>query len=113
MATAPVNGQQIAVDDTGGDGPVVLLGHGFLMDRSMFAPQVDALRDSHRVITWDQRGFGDTLWDGQPYTYWDLASDTLGLLDTSASRGQSWAACPRGASSRCAWSSPLRSGCAG
>ncbi|MGO9559101.1 MAG: alpha/beta fold hydrolase [Acidimicrobiales bacterium] len=81
MLTAPVNGQQIAYDDTGGDGPVVLLSHGFLMDRTMFAPQVATLRDTHRVITWDERGFGDTEWDGQPYTYWDLASDALGLLD--------------------------------
>ncbi len=81
MPTAPVNGQEIAFDDTGGDGPVVVLSHGFLMDRSMFDPQVAALSDSYRVITWDERGFGDTVWDGQPYTYWDLASDAVGLLD--------------------------------
>ena len=41
MATARVNGAQIAYDDTGGDGPPVVLAHGFLMDRSMFDPQVD------------------------------------------------------------------------
>jgi 3-oxoadipate enol-lactonase len=35
----------------------------------------------HRVITWDERGFGDTQYDGQPFSYWDLAADCLGLLD--------------------------------
>jgi pimeloyl-ACP methyl ester carboxylesterase len=59
----------------------VLLAHGFLMDRSMFDPQVAALRDRYRVITWDERGFGDTVFDNQPFTYWDLAEDCIGLLD--------------------------------
>lgn len=81
MPLADVNGARIAYDDTGGEHPPVVLGHGFLMDRTMFAPQVDALSDRHRVITWDQRGFGETDYDGQPFTYWDSATDCLGLMD--------------------------------
>lgn len=81
MDLAAVNGQKIAYEDTGGPDPAVILAHGFLMDRSMFAPQVAALRDTYRVVTWDQRGFGETSFDGSPFTYWDLARDCLGLLD--------------------------------
>ena len=81
MATATVNGAEIAYDDTGGDGPAVILAHGFLMDRSMFDPQVEALRSDYRMITWDERGFGDTQYDGEPFSYWDSANDCLGLLD--------------------------------
>jgi pimeloyl-ACP methyl ester carboxylesterase len=81
MAFADVNGQRIAYDDTGGSGPAVVLGHGFLMDRSMFAHQVSALSPDHRVITWDERAFGETVWDGEPFTYWDSAKDCLGLMD--------------------------------
>jgi 3-oxoadipate enol-lactonase len=81
MAYADVNGQRLFHADTGGDGPVVILSHGFLMDHSMFEPQVAALRDTHRVITWDERGFGRTEFDGEPFTYWDSAADCLGLLD--------------------------------
>jgi pimeloyl-ACP methyl ester carboxylesterase len=81
MPNALVNGQHIYFEDTGGDGPVVILAHGFLMDLEMFAPQVAALRDQYRVITWDERGFGKTEHDGQPFTYWDSAADCLGLLD--------------------------------
>jgi 3-oxoadipate enol-lactonase len=81
VALAAVNGQTIAYEDSGGSGPVVVLAHGFLMDRSMFAPQVAALRDRCRVVTWDARGFGETVFDGTPFTYWDLAQDCFGLLD--------------------------------
>ncbi len=81
MTTASINGQQIYFEDTGGDGPPVILGHGFLMDHEMFAPQVEALKGSYRVITWDERGFGQTEFDGKPFTYWDSAKDCLALLD--------------------------------
>ncbi|HSY38040.1 MAG TPA: alpha/beta hydrolase [Polyangia bacterium] len=81
MPFADVNGQRIRFEDSGGDGPPVILSHGFLMDREMFAPQVRALHPEFRVITWDERGFGETEFDGEPFTYWDSARDCLGLLD--------------------------------
>ena len=80
-ATADVNGVRLAFDDTGGDGPVVMLSHGFLMDRTMFDDQVAALRDEYRVITWDERGFGQTVYDERPFTYWDSARDCLALME--------------------------------
>jgi pimeloyl-ACP methyl ester carboxylesterase len=81
MPFADVNGQRLRFEDSGGDGPPVVLSHGFLMDREMFAHQVQALSPEFRVITWDERGFGETEFDGEPFTYWDSARDCLGLLD--------------------------------
>ena len=81
MPHADVNGQRIFFEDTGGDGPPVILAHGFLMDHEMFVHQVAALRDDYRVITWDERGFGQTEYGGEPFTYWDSANDCLALLD--------------------------------
>ncbi len=81
MPFAEVNGQRIRFEDSGGDGPPVVLSHGFLLDREMFAPQVEALAPEFRVITWDERGFGETEFDNRPFTYWDSANDCLGLLD--------------------------------
>jgi 3-oxoadipate enol-lactonase len=81
MPFAEVNGQRIRFDDSGGGGPAVILSHGFLMDGDMFASQLDALAPEFRVITWDERGFGKTEFDGEPFTYWDSARDCLGLLD--------------------------------
>ncbi|GAA0619979.1 alpha/beta fold hydrolase [Sporichthya brevicatena] len=81
MAYADINGQRIFYTDSGGDGPPVVFSHGFLMDSSMFAPQVAALAGEFRVITWDARGFGATEFDEKPFTYWDNASDVLALCD--------------------------------
>lgn len=80
MATASVNGITVSYNDSGGDGPAVVFGHGYLMDSSMFEPQVAALAPQYRVITWDGRGFGGTRATGA-FSYWDLAADVLGLLD--------------------------------
>jgi 3-oxoadipate enol-lactonase len=77
---ASVNGVSIAYTDSGGDGPAVVLSHGYLMDSSMFDPQVAGLTPEYRVITWDERGFGGTKATA-PFSYWDSAADVLGLLD--------------------------------
>lgn len=82
MAYADVNGQRLYFEDTGGDNPdVIVFSHGLLMDHEMFAPQVDALRDRWRCITWDERAHGATESTADEFTYWDSASDLLGLLD--------------------------------
>ena len=81
MPFANVRGQEIFYEDTGGEGPVVLLAHGFLMDQSMFAAQVRVLSPHFRVVTWDERGFGQTRWDKSRFSYWDSADDALALLD--------------------------------
>jgi pimeloyl-ACP methyl ester carboxylesterase len=81
MPHADINGQSIFYTDSGGDGPAVIFSHGFLMDHSMFDPQVAALTPEFRVIAWDERGFGATEFDEKPFTYWDSASDALALCD--------------------------------
>ncbi len=81
MAYAGINGQRIFYTDSGGDGPAVIFSHGFLMDHSMFDPQVPALAPEFRVIAWDERGFGATEFDEKPFTYWDSAHDALALCD--------------------------------
>jgi pimeloyl-ACP methyl ester carboxylesterase len=80
MPNAELNGTTIHFEDTGGRGPAVILSHGFLMDHTMFDAQVAALRATHRVVTWDERGFGGTHAPGD-FTYWDSANDVLALMD--------------------------------
>jgi len=58
MAFADVNDQHIYFEDSGRPGAAVIFSHGFLMDHDMFEPQVAALSDEFRCITWDERGFG-------------------------------------------------------
>jgi pimeloyl-ACP methyl ester carboxylesterase len=82
MAYADVNGQRLFYEDSGGDSPdVIVFSHGLLMDHEMFAPQVAALRDRWRCITWDERAHGATENTPDDFTYWDSAADLWALLD--------------------------------
>ncbi len=82
MPFAHVNGQKLYYEDTGGDGPAIIFSHGLLMDSSMFAPQVQALRGTWRCISWDERGHGRTADPAQcaPFSYYDSADDLAALL---------------------------------
>jgi pimeloyl-ACP methyl ester carboxylesterase len=80
MPFAEVNGQRLYYEDSGGDGPAIVFSHGLFMDTEMFAPQVQALRDRYRCVTWDARGHGQTGNASAPFTYWDSANDVAALL---------------------------------
>ncbi len=82
MPFAPVNGQNLYYEDTGGNGPAVVFSHGLMMDHEMFAPQVEAISGRFRCITWDERGHGRTAGDRlDPFSYYDSADDLAALLD--------------------------------
>lgn len=64
-----------------GDGPAVLLVHAGVADARMWGALVDELKDDHRVITVDLRGYGETpLEAGAQYSD---AADVLEVLDTA------------------------------
>ncbi|HUQ57644.1 alpha/beta fold hydrolase [Lentzea sp.] len=75
------DGQLVSYVDHGGDGPAVVLLHSFLMDATMWAPQVAAFGGRFRLIAIDERGHGATPADG-PFDHWDTARDALAVLDT-------------------------------
>ncbi len=67
--------------DEGGTGPAVVLLHAFPLSRSMWAPQMEALRDHYRVIAPDLRGFGGSKDFDEPPALDQVADDVAGLLD--------------------------------
>ena len=81
MAEFEHDGWRLSYTDTGGDGPPVLLIHGLLMDRTMFDPQVAALKDRYRLVTPDLRGHGESEHRAEERTQWDLMEDNAALLD--------------------------------
>jgi pimeloyl-ACP methyl ester carboxylesterase len=81
MPFADVNGQRLYYEDTGGAGPAIVFSHGLLLDGTMFAPQVAALRNRYRCIVWDERGHGKTAGETlEPFSYYDSANDLAALL---------------------------------
>ena len=81
MPYANVNGQRLHYEDTGGTGPAIIFSHGILLDGTMFAPKVAALRDKYRCIVWDERGHGKTAGETlRPFSYYHSANDLAALL---------------------------------
>lgn len=83
MAHLERNGVRIRYHRTG-DGPVVLLSHGYTASRHMWAPNVGAIADAgHTVVTWDQRGHGDSDYPGDPAAYAEeeAVADIGAILD--------------------------------
>jgi pimeloyl-ACP methyl ester carboxylesterase len=57
VAEIPVHGGTIEAEALG-EGPPVVLVHGWTLDRRIWRLQVEALASRFRVIAWDRRGFG-------------------------------------------------------
>ena len=72
-------GARLAYQVTG-EGPAVVLVHGFGLDMRMWDPQVAHLAARHRVIRYDCRGFGSSG-PFDPAVAYTHAGDLLALLD--------------------------------
>ncbi|WP_125263740.1 alpha/beta fold hydrolase [Streptomyces alboflavus] len=80
------HGDHASHDGRPGQGVPLVLVHGHPFDRSLWDPQVRALADTRRVITFDLRGYGASAApEGEanaPVTdFGDFARDLLALLD--------------------------------
>jgi pimeloyl-ACP methyl ester carboxylesterase len=66
-----------------GKGPIILLTHGFGADHHMWSPQVEALKKTYTVVTWDMRGHGksDSPADHSVYNENETVQDMAALLD--------------------------------
>jgi pimeloyl-ACP methyl ester carboxylesterase len=69
-----------------GDGPALLLSHGYSATARMWGGQLSALAESYRVITWDMRGHGSTDSPDDPAAYSEEATvaDMAAILEACA-----------------------------
>ena len=68
-------------EDGPADAPVVVLSNSLGAVRGMWDPQVPALAERYRVVTYDTRGHGASPSPAGPYALDDLVDDVLALLD--------------------------------
>ncbi len=80
MPRTRINNIELAYDDTG-NGPAVVLIHGFPFNRSMWTEQIDALAGHHRVVSVDLRGHGETEASSGAATMKQMAQDVATLMD--------------------------------
>lgn len=63
-----------------GDGPLVVLIAGGMMDMDQWALVADALPDSYRIVRYDQRGIGESDQPTEGYTVDQFAIDAANLI---------------------------------
>ena len=80
LTRTEVNGHSIAYRYAGEGPPLVLL-HGFLCDSRCWRTQLEGLSDSFRVIAWDAPGAGASSDPPDPFTITDWAQCLAQFLD--------------------------------
>ncbi len=66
-----------------GEGPPLLLTHGYSSTSAMWQGQIEALSRRHQLVLWDMRGHGQSDYPGDPNAYSEVATvaDMAALLD--------------------------------
>jgi pimeloyl-ACP methyl ester carboxylesterase len=74
--------------ETHGEGPVILLTHGYSATSQMWRGQIAPLSKSHKLVIWDMRGHGqsDSPEDQSLYSEEATVADMAALLDTVAAK---------------------------
>jgi 3-oxoadipate enol-lactonase len=75
--TVAVDGGEVWADDSGGDGPPLVLLHPGVGDSRIWAPLLPALTASYRVIRYDARGYGRSP---APTVKFTLLADLIAVL---------------------------------
>lgn len=61
--------------------PAIILVHGFPFTHQMWDEQIEFLKGAYRTITYDVRGFGESVSDDHFFTMETLSNDFLELMD--------------------------------
>lgn len=66
-----------------GDGPPLLLTHGYSLTSGMWNGQIEALSKHHKLVLWDMRGHGQSDYPDDPAAYSEAltVADMAALLD--------------------------------
>ena len=82
MRHIKVNDLSVTYNQTG-NGPVLVLLHGFTIDSRFWELQVDALSEDFTVIAWDAPGAGQSSDPGETFSLRDWADCIAALLDSA------------------------------
>jgi pimeloyl-ACP methyl ester carboxylesterase len=71
-----------------GDGPVLILTHGYSSTSAMWQEQIASLSKRHKLVLWDMRGHGQSDYPGDPAAYSEVLTvgDIAALLDAVGAR---------------------------
>ena len=76
-----INGVRICYDDMGESEIPIIFIHGFPLNKKSWEPQIEFLKERHRVITYDIRGFGKSELGEEESSIVLFADDLIELMD--------------------------------
>lgn len=79
--TCEANGIDVHYLRTGGDKPTIVLLHGLMTNGACWTPLARTLEKDYDVVMPDARGHGKSGAPDHGYSYYDFASDVIGLID--------------------------------
>src|SRR5665647_3252111 len=80
--TTIINNLSVSYSDVGPvEAPVVILIHGFPLNKSMWDLQLEALKDDYRVIAYDIRGHGDSDAGDEDFSIDIFANDLISFME--------------------------------
>jgi pimeloyl-ACP methyl ester carboxylesterase len=82
MLSSKINDLSVAYERTG-DGPGLVLLHGFAVDSRMWRPQLESLSDKFTVIAWDAPGTGQSCDPLETFGIGEWADCLAGILDAA------------------------------
>jgi pimeloyl-ACP methyl ester carboxylesterase len=80
LDTVDAGGHRITYERKGEGPPLVLL-HGYVGDRGMWRPQIDGLSDEFTVVAWDAPGFGGSSDPPETFRLSDFADCLAAFID--------------------------------
>lgn len=87
------SGKAILTGEEDGKGSAVMFLHAGVCDKRMWRDQMAALADGHRVIAYDRRGFGETMYEAETFSH---VRDLRRVLDTLDIERASLVGCSQG-----------------
>jgi pimeloyl-ACP methyl ester carboxylesterase len=80
MDTVHAGGHRIAYD-LKGEGPPLVLLHGYVGDRRRWRPQIEALSDQFTVVAWDAPGYGGSSDPPESFPLSEFADCLAALIE--------------------------------
>lgn len=80
MPAITVNGAKLHYDEMGSGPETIVFSHSYLVDRTHFYPQMQALRDRYRCLAYDHRGHGRSEVTEGGYDMENLYGDAVAFI---------------------------------
>ncbi|MGD1842839.1 MAG: alpha/beta fold hydrolase [Thermonemataceae bacterium] len=84
MPTVQVNDVTLHYESVGDGSETLLFSHGYLMNKTMFNGQIDALQKQFRCIAYDHRGHGESEVTKDGYALDNLVTDAIKFIEELA-----------------------------